>query len=53
MMRVFDYVITSNENEPSAGASNNVGIYIGIIVGAVVILVGIALLIYFLKKRKK
>lgn len=60
MMKIFDEVIITSSSgsgsgysEPSTGASNNVGIYIGIIVGAVVILVGVALLIYFLKKRKK
>jgi ABC-type multidrug transport system permease subunit len=59
MMRILDEVIITSSSgsdsvhsEPST-ASNNIGFYIGIIVGAVVILVGVALLIYFLNIRKK
>lgn len=59
MMRIFDEVIITSSSGSGSGysepstTSNNIGLYIGIIVGAVVLLIGVALLIYFLKKRKK
>ena len=54
MMKIFDVIV----EEPSKPApvdtpSSNVGLYIGIIVGSVVLLVATALIIYFINRKKK
>ena len=52
MMRIFD-VIVENPSKPIETSSSNIGVYIGIIAGAVVLLVATALIIYFINRKKK